>query len=152
MWALFPDLSAEAAYLRVDGQVFQPTDSAYVGLKARWTPWEWGAGWYADRAAVRQAEAAHLDEQAEQQRVSAEVERALVEARATGNAVEVARAAITSAEEAYRVTHALVQAGSATTTDLLDAQSALTGARLNLTRAEYEQAIARVALGRVIAQ
>jgi outer membrane protein TolC len=48
------------------------------------------------------------------------------------------------------VTNALVQAGSATTTDLLDAQAALTTARLNLARAQYERAIQRVSLGRVL--
>jgi outer membrane protein TolC len=52
--------------------------------------------------------------------------------------------------EAYRVTEALLKAGSATTTDLLDAQAALTQARLNLTRAEYQQAIAQVTLSRGI--
>jgi outer membrane protein TolC len=43
-----------------------------------------------------------------------------------------------------------VQAGSATTTDLLESQSALTTARLNLARAQYELAIQRVALSRVM--
>jgi outer membrane protein len=63
-------------------------------------------------------------------------------------AVEVAQTAIASAEEAYRVTSAQVSAGTATTTDLLDSQSALTTAKLNLARAEYERAVARVALDR----
>ena len=63
-------------------------------------------------------------------------------------AVQVAETAITSAEEAYRVTSAQVSAGTATTTDLLDAQSALTTARANLARAQYDRAIARVSLDR----
>ena len=46
------------------------------------------------------------------------------------------------------MTNALVQAGSATTTDLLDSQSALTTARLNLTRAQYELALSHVAVTR----
>jgi outer membrane protein TolC len=45
---------------------------------------------------------------------------------------------------------ALVRAGTATTTDLLDAQAALTQARLNLARARYEEAIARIALARAV--
>ena len=59
--------------------------------------------------------------------------------------------AIASAEEAYRVTSAQVNAGTATTTDLLDAQSALTTAKLNLARAQYERTIARVQLDRAVA-
>ncbi|RYF11590.1 MAG: TolC family protein, partial [Deltaproteobacteria bacterium] len=60
----------------------------------------------------------------------------------------VAEAQVGAAQEAYRVTQALSGAGSATTTDLLDAQSALTEARTALVRARYEAAIASVTLGR----
>ena len=49
------------------------------------------------------------------------------------------------------MTSAQVAAGAATTTDLLDAQSALTTARLNLARAQYERAVARVQLDRAVA-
>ena len=66
--------------------------------------------------------------------------------------VDVAQQTIGSAKEAYRVTQALVQAGSATTTDLLDAQSAFLTARLNLARAQYEMAIQRVAFARAIGE
>ena len=52
------------------------------------------------------------------------------------------------AEEAYRVTAALVHAGSGTTTDLLNAESALTQARLSLERARYAQAASRIRLER----
>ena len=60
--------------------------------------------------------------------------------------MQLAQQSIKSAEEAYRVTQALVKAGSATTTDLLDSQAALTQSRLSLTRAQYQQAIAHVQL------
>ena len=39
---------------------------------------------------------------------------------------------------------------SGTTTDLLDAQSALTQSKLNLVRSKYQQAIARVQLRRAM--
>jgi outer membrane protein TolC len=48
------------------------------------------------------------------------------------------------------VTAVLLSAGSANTTDLLDAQSALTQARLNFARARYEYALARINLDRAI--
>ena len=69
---------------------------------------------------------------------------------AAASANSVAQQAITSAQEAYRVTDAQVQAGTATTTDLLEAQSALTQARLNSLRAQYQLAIARVNLRRAM--
>jgi len=48
------------------------------------------------------------------------------------------------------VTDARVRAGAATITDLLDAEAALTQARLNLARANYERAMARVQLERAM--
>ena len=42
MLSLLPDVSLEGAYVRVDGQIFAPANSLYVGLKAQWTIWEWG--------------------------------------------------------------------------------------------------------------
>jgi outer membrane protein len=149
---LLPEVSAEAAYLHVSGQAFQPKDSGFVGVKADWPIWDWGAKWYARRAASAQADAAAAQSVEARDRVENEVSARLASTRAAGNAVEVARTAIASAEEAYRVTDALVRAGSATTTDLLDAQSALTTARQNLARARYAYAGARIALGRAMGE
>jgi outer membrane protein TolC len=152
LYGLLPDIDAEAAYLRVDGQVFFPANSAYVGVRASWAVWEWGAGWRAAQAAREQAEAASLDRDDLSAQVGVEVATAVSEARAALNAVSVAKQAINGAEEAYRETNAQVQAGTATTTDLLDAQAALTQAKLNLSRAQYQEAIARVSLAHAMGQ
>jgi len=147
-YSLLPDLNLEAAYLRVDGQQFAPKNSAFVGLKADWNIWEWGASEHARRAAKAQAAAARNDAEAIDRQVEAEVVSAVADGDAARGAVQAAEEAITSAEEAYRVTEAQTKAGTATTTDLLEAQSALTQARLNLTRAEYELALSHVRLAR----
>lgn len=76
----------------------------------------------------------------------------LAAVRSAHAAVGVAEAVITSAEEAWRVTQALLKAGAATTTDLLDAQAALTQAKLNLVRARSQKAVALVGLKRAIAR
>lgn len=149
---LLPEVNAEAAYLHVTGQAFSPKDSGFVGLKADWPIWEWGARWYARSAAVAQADAAAAQEVDARDRVAAEVAARLAATRAAATAIDVARTAIASAEEAYRVTQALVQAGSATTTDLLDAQAALTTARSNLARARYAHALTRINLARAIGE
>jgi outer membrane protein len=150
--SLLPEVDAEGGYLRIDGQLFAPPDQWYVGVRANWAIWEWGSSFYQARAAGKLAQAAAFDAESQRRAVATEVQTGLSQTRAAGVAVEVAETAIASAEEAYRVTNALLQAGSATTTDLLDAQSALTTARLNLTRAQYERAIQRVSLGRVLAE
>src|SRR5262249_52207139 len=95
---------------------------------------------------------AQQDLSATRSAVESEVQSALAQSRAAAVAVDVAQQTIASAEEAYRVTDALTKAGAATTTDLLDAQAALTNARLNLLRARYALAIERVSLQRVMGE
>ncbi len=148
LFSLLPEVDAEAAYLRTDGSIFNPHNAGYFGIKATWAIFEWGASYYAQHAAAEQAEAADHDAEDTSRRIGVEVATDLSQLRAATAAVDVARQTIASAEEAYRVTQALMKAGTATTTDLLDSEAALTQARLNLERARYEQAIAQVALRR----
>lgn len=147
-YGLLPEVNLEAAYVRVDGQQFAPKNSEFVGVKADWNIWEWGATEHGRRAAKAQAAAAREEAEGVDRQVEAEVTTAVADGDAARGAVEAAEQAIASAEEAYRETEAQTKAGTATTTDLLEAESALTQARLNLTRAEYELAVAHVRLVR----
>jgi outer membrane protein TolC len=150
-WALLPEVDLEAAYMRVDGQIFAPANSAYVGVKAQWPFWEWGASYHVMGAASAQAEAADHDLETERRQVLVDVTSRRAELDAAAGQVELANQTIQSAEEAFRVTEVQVRAGAATVTDLLDSQAALTLARLTLARARYEQAIAKVELERAAA-
>ena len=133
--------------MRTDGQVFAPKNSAYVGVKAELV--DLGVG--RDRRSAarrhpgRRAPRRDLEMLAAPDRVGA---RRPAWRRGTRRAAPstAAEKAIASAEEAYRVTDAALKAGAATTTDLLESQSALTQARLNLTRAQYELVLSDVAL------
>ena len=147
-FALLPDIDFEAAYVRTDGQQFAPKNSAYVGLKANWAIWEWGASTLQRKAAVIQAEAAQRDREMLERQIESELTASLAQGDAARGAVGSAGQAVASAEEAYRVTDASVKAGTQTTTDLLQAQSELTQARLNLIRAQYELVLSDVALAR----
>jgi outer membrane protein len=149
-YKLLPDLDLEAGYMHITGQTFAKVDSAFIGVKAGWQIWDWGADWYQHRAARAQADAARLQADDARRHVEADVAAKLADVRATGSALETGRTAIGSAEEAYRVTTVLLAAGSANTTDLLDAQAALTQARLNFARARYEYALARISLDHAV--
>jgi outer membrane protein TolC len=149
-YALLPEINLEGAYMRSYGQVIVPKNSAFIGLNAKWAIWEWGASWAAYRASEAQARAAAFDLENQKLQIRAEVTSGMAQLDAAASAISVAEEATTSAKEAYRVTDAQVQAGTATTTDLLEAQSALTQARLNHLRAQYELAIARVNLRRAL--
>jgi outer membrane protein len=152
LFALLPEANLEAAYVHIEGQAFAPPDSAYVGVKASWPLWDWGATWYTRQAAVRNAEAAQAAREDQERQVKSEASARLAGVTSSRASVELAQATIASAEEAWRVTQALARAGTATTTDLLDAQAALTQARLNLVRAKYQRAVATVGLQRAIGQ
>ncbi|HVT07251.1 MAG TPA: TolC family protein [Polyangia bacterium] len=147
-FALLPDIDFEAAYVRTDGQQFAPKNSAYVGLKANWAIWEWGATALQRKSAAIQAEAAQRDREMLERQIESELTASLAQGDAARGAVGSAEKAVASAEEAYRVTDAAVKAGTQTTTDLLQAQSELTQARLNLIRAQYELVLSDVALAR----
>jgi outer membrane protein TolC len=152
IFKLLPEVDLEAAYVNISGQVFAEKNSEFVGIKASWPIWEWGADYYAQRAAGNQALAASFDTENTRALVDQDLSSKLSIEKAASVAVDVAQTTIASAEEAFRVTDALVKAGSATTTDLLDSQSALTQAKLNLVRARYEQAIARVSVKRAMGE
>jgi outer membrane protein TolC len=149
---LLPDVDLEAGYMHMTGQAFVKPDSAFIGLKAGWQIWDWGARWFQHRAAESQAVAAQAQADDAKRKVETDVAAKLANVRATASALETGRTTIGSAEEAYRVTTVLLAAGSANTTDLLDAQSALTQARLNFARARYEYALARIRLSRALGE
>ena len=144
--ALLPEVNLQASYAWTRGQLFYPENSFFVGILVNWPFWTWGTTFYAAKSAERQADAAEALSQDTRRQAAYEVSSRYVQLQAQFVAVEVAETAIKGAEEAYRVTDAQVRVGTGTTTDLLDAQSALTTARLNLERARYERAVARVAL------
>jgi outer membrane protein len=148
---LLPEVNVQAAYTWTRGQVFFPENSFYIGIFVNWPFWTWGSQYYAAKSAERQADAAEALGQDARRQAAYDVSARYVQLQAQFVAVQVAETAIRSAEEAYRVTDAQVRAGIGTTTDLLDAQSALTTARLNLARARYERAVARVGLDRATA-
>ena len=149
---LLPEVDVEAGYMHMTGQTFVKPDSAFIGLRAGWQIWDWGARWYQHRVAEAQAVAAQAQADDARRKVETDVAAKLANVRATASALETGRTTIGSAEEAYRVTTVLLAAGSANTTDLLDAQSALTQARLNFARARYEYALARIRLSRALGE
>jgi outer membrane protein TolC len=147
-YALLPEINLEGAYVRTDGSIFNPPNAAFIGVRADWAIWEWGSKLAAKDAAAAEARAAALDVDSTRRKVKAEVTGRKAQLSAAVSAVALAQETIVSAEEAYRVTTALVRAGSGTTTDLLAAESALTQARLSLEQARYAQAASRIRLER----
>jgi outer membrane protein TolC len=146
---LIPAIDLIGAYTHVNGQLFLPVDQAYVGVRASFTVWDFGALYYRFRAESDLADAARARVAGERLQIGAEIAGALAQVDEAVHAITVAETAIAGAEEAFRETDAQLKAGTATTTDLVVTEAALTEARLNLVRARYARAVALVHLRRV---
>jgi outer membrane protein len=80
------------------------------------------------------------------QRIRLNVEQALDEVQATRETIEAAKVNITQAQRVLEMMQTNYQYGAATTLDIVDAQTALSLARNNLLRGQYEYSIARANL------
>lgn len=143
---LLPDLNLIGQYQHTEGNTFSAADSFFAGLFLTWTAWEWGA-------TARQVQVANAQEVSTQamlkqaeKGVGLEVEAAHVQYRTADSAISVASDAVAQAEEALRLERARLDAQQATTTDLLNAETALLQARVNLENARHERLVARARL------
>lgn len=139
---MLPVISALAVYQHVEGQIFQPKNSVFAGLAASWTLWEWGATYYGiDEAKAGEAQAQVMTEMATEQ-IMLEVRKNWLDLETARARHRVAETALVQAEEAARIEKARYESGTATTTDLLDAESSLAQARIRSIQAYYECFIA----------
>lgn len=123
-----------------------------IGVNVRWSLFDGGRvrAEVAEAAANRRAAEARLRDF--DTGVDVEVRQRMVELRAAAAAIEAAGASLRAAAEARRVIAERFSAGVATNTDVLNAQSVLLQAELDVTRArangELADARLRRALGR----
>ena len=147
--ALLPQVNAAVAFQHFNGYgPFQPDNAAWFGGTLTWNFWEWGAQYYSARSASARAEQGNLNLARKRRDAELEATQRFLDARATRASIEVAASAVVQAREAYRVARALYENGSATTTDLLDAQLALERARVNDARSSYDYLVAYHAFAR----
>jgi outer membrane protein TolC len=147
----FPDVRAIAAWQHLTGvQPFQPEDEEYVGLRLSWNVWDWGA----TRDAVREAEAnesrARIGADALADQVKLDVRQRWLEAKAAYDSIAEASTQQQTAEEALRLQKVRFEAGAATTTDVLDAETDAAKARLSLAIARYDYYLALFQLARAV--
>lgn len=146
-----PTISAIGEYQHNTGvQPFQPEDQAYLGIRAQWNLWNWGE----TRDTIREAEhtraQASIAEDALVDQVRLEVRQSWLSAKAAYDSLAVAAVQQKAAEEALRLQKVRFDNAAATTTDVLDSQTAATRARLQVTLARYDYYLALVALARSV--
>jgi outer membrane protein len=135
----YPTISFAANYYRlgdtpaVDGSKFTEQEAWDVGAVATWTLFEWGKTRYAvfqQEARLRQAKEA-LEKVKDSVRL--DVKNGYLTLQAAYDAIAVARKAVLSAEENFRISTERYKEQVATATEVLDAQTRLTQAKSNYT-------------------
>jgi outer membrane protein len=144
---LFPVINATGSYMLLGGTLIKPPLNVfYGGLNASWDVWDWGttaSGIDKADAQVNQALAARKKLA---DTIQSEARQAFVNAATARDALIVARAAVTQAEENYRIVKKKFEANAATSFDMVDAEALLTQARGQVETALYDALIAQAAL------
>jgi outer membrane protein len=143
---LAPQVNLVGAYIHNEGSLFSQTNSAYVGGVASWDVWDWGTTTSGISEAKARAHQALLARSKVDDRIRLEVRQAFVGVGTAGEALEVGKASVASAEENFRLVKKRYEANAATSFDVVDAEGLLTQARGQMQTALYDFMIARAAL------
>jgi outer membrane protein TolC len=145
---LVPQVSAMGNYTHVEGSQFQQVDATYVGLFASWDVWDWGSTWSGIHQADARLDEARIAYKKLQDEVRLEARQAFVDATTARDALAVSRAAVSQAEENYRIVTKEFENNAATSFNVVDAEALLTQARGQVETTRYDYLIARAALQR----
>ena len=145
---LVPQVNAVGNYTHTAGSPFQQEDAAYVGLFLSWDVWDWGATTSGIHEASAHLDQARIGRRKMQDQVRLEARQAFVNATTAREGLDVARTAVSQAEENYRIVSKKFEANAATSFDVVDAEALLTQSRGQVETALYDLLIARAALQR----
>jgi outer membrane protein len=143
---LGPVVNAVGNYTHTGGSPFQQENAAYVGLAASWNVWDWGTTLGGIREADAKLQQAILARKKLEDEVRLEARQAFVNAESSRQALEVARTAVSQAEENFRIVTKKFENNAATSFDVVDAEALLTQSRGQIEQALYDYLIAAAAL------
>lgn len=147
----FPDLRAVAIWNHLSGtQPFQPENEELLGLRLSWNVWDFGATHHAVVEAEHAQNRAAIEADALVEQIKVDVRRKWLDAKASFDSLAAATTQQQAAEEAYRLQKVRLDAGAATATDVLDAQTDVTRARVAFAVARYDYYLALVTLARAL--
>ena len=150
---LFPNVSALGTVQHNTGNgPFLPENAWFIGLQLNWNLWDWGSTWHGYKAASHQADQASMAADRMSAALRVEVRRSARQARAAYDALDVARAGLAAAEEAFRIQEARFQEGATTTTELLQAETEVVEARVGYANARHAYFLQLAALARATGQ
>ena len=153
----YPEVNLSYQYIK-EGDSFDVSGGA-MGLDAdqwqvtaslTWPFWEWGKTYYASRqqeSKKRELVQTRLDVE---NGIRLDVKQAVLDLEVAEKNVPTTIKAVTQAEENLRVNEERYKAQVTTITEVLDAQTLLTQARVNYYRALYDHNLAKARLERAV--
>jgi outer membrane protein TolC len=147
-----PSVSVSANYLKQGDNVFAqdypigPSEVKTAQALIEWRFWAWGQGKDEVAAARHQVRKAQEGKAATFNNISLQVRQAYLDIKEAEINISVTEKAIEHAEEDFRINQSRYQAQLATSTNVLDAQTRLTVARINYYNALYNYRIALMKL------
>lgn len=138
---LVPGVSVTGQYQHATGQLFLAADQAFVGGTLSWDIWDWGNRYYEVRSARSKVTQSEESLRQAELKLRTQVQTALQETLADHDALAVAAEVVEQAQESFRLETERYLARTATATDLLDAQAALSQAKYRLSNARYDYLI-----------
>jgi outer membrane protein TolC len=145
---LLPQVNAVGNYTHFEGSQFQQENAAYAGLFASWDVWDWGTTLGAIHAEESRLSLARLARRKAEDDIRQEARQAFVNAATEREALAVGRAAVSQAEENFRIVTKRFENAAVTSFDVVDAEALLTQARGQVETALYDLLIAQAALAK----
>jgi outer membrane protein TolC len=143
---MIPTVAALIRYNHQEGSKFMKADNWFVGAALSWNFWEWGATWYKVKSAASDGDKARSGVEAVRDGITLDVKKAYLDLRTSRSSIDFAKVAIASAEENLRVVTKKYEASTATSVEVLDAQTSLTQGRIQyqIALAAYYTALANL--------
>ncbi len=150
---LFPNVVAIANLQRNEGAgSLQSKNAWFVGLTLSWNAWDWFSQLNKTKQARAKASQIFMAQKQARDGIHIEVRAVTNGARAAHKVLAVTRAGVKAAAESFRIQTYRFKEGAVTTTDILDAESALAQAQLAYATARYTYFRALIQLAKATGQ
>jgi outer membrane protein TolC len=143
-----PQLALDLGYYHIDNRILNRQDFAYVGVGVRWTLFDGGQTRARATALRSRARAEQQQLQDERSRIELQVQEAWLDRAQAQARLTSAAAAVMQAEENLRVARQIYEAGSGTSTQVLDAEALRLTALSNRDNAQFDLWVADFRLER----
>ncbi|MFC1888356.1 TolC family protein [Thermodesulfobacteriota bacterium] len=144
----FPSLAVVGNLTREEGGFTGDREYWSVVGVATWTPWDWGATYYRMKAGKAERNRAELGAEELEDAILLDVKQAYLNLMEAEQRIDVSRKEVEQAEENFRITEEQYKANVTTSTQVLDARTMLSRARVNSFNALADLNLSRISLKR----